>query len=90
MMREYEIWLNGEYYPRSEARISMLDRGFKLSDLEAYFPVSPYDVEKTNTEVHYLGYYIKWHPQEVYYYSVENSNFLPNVRFNNKEWIMFC
>ena len=33
MMREYEIWLNGEYYPRSEARISMLDRGFKLSDL---------------------------------------------------------
>jgi len=54
------------------------DFGFKLSDLEAYFPVSPYDVEKTGTEVHYLGYYIKWHPQDVYYYSVENSNFMPN------------
>jgi len=52
--------------------------GFKLSDLEAYFPVTPYDVEKTGTEVHYLGYYTKWHPQEVYYYAVENTNFRPN------------
>ncbi len=51
---------------------------FKLSDLEAYFPVNPSDIEKTKTEVHYLGYYIKWHPQEVYYYSVENTKFLPN------------
>ncbi|MBR62118.1 MAG: branched-chain amino acid aminotransferase [Dehalococcoidia bacterium] len=33
MMKEYEIWLNGKYYPRSQAKISMLDRGFKLSDL---------------------------------------------------------
>ena len=54
------------------------DFGFKLSDLEAYFPVSPYAVEKTGVEVHYLGYYVKWHPQEVYYYSVENSDFMPN------------
>ena len=33
MQKEYEIWLDGEYYPRSESKISMLDRGFKLSDL---------------------------------------------------------
>lgn len=52
--------------------------GFKLSDLEAYFPVNPYDIQKTKTEVHYLGYYIKWHPQETYYYAVENSDFMPN------------
>jgi len=51
---------------------------FKLSDLEAYFPVDPNAIEKTKTEVHYLGYYVKWHPQEVYYYSVENTKFLPN------------
>ncbi len=51
---------------------------FKLSDLEAYFPVDPDQIEKTGTEVHYLGYYMKWHPQETYYYSVENSNFMPN------------
>ncbi len=29
----YEIWLNGEYYPRDRAQISMLDRGFKLGDV---------------------------------------------------------
>ena len=52
--------------------------GFKLSDLEAYFPVDPDQIGKTRTEVHYLGYYMKWHPQETYYYSVENSNFMPN------------
>lgn len=54
------------------------DFGFKLSDLEAYFPVKPEAIEKTGTEVHYLGYYVKWHPQEAYYYSVENSDFEPN------------
>ena len=54
------------------------EHGFKLSDLEAYFPVSPYDIERTGTEVHYLGYYVKWHPQETYYYSIENSDFMPN------------
>ena len=26
-------------------------------------------------EVHYLGYYLKWHPQACYYYAVENGNF---------------
>jgi len=54
------------------------DFGFKLSDLEAYFPVNSGDLLKTGTEIHYLGYYIKWHPQDVYYYSVENTDFMPN------------
>jgi N-acetyl sugar amidotransferase len=52
--------------------------GFKLSDLEAYFPINPEDLERVGTEVHYLGYYIKWHPQETYYYAVEHTNFHPN------------
>ena len=26
-------------------------------------------------EVHYLGYYLKWTPQEVYYYAVKNTGF---------------
>ncbi len=33
MTAEYEIWLDGKYYPRRDAKISMIDRGFKLSDL---------------------------------------------------------
>ncbi len=54
------------------------DFNFKLSDLESYFPVNPYDLEKVGTTVHYLGYYVKWHPQETYYYAVENTDFMPN------------
>ena len=52
--------------------------GFKLSDLDGYLPVNPSKIQKTGTEVHYLGYYIRWHPQETYYYAVENTDFMPN------------
>ena len=32
---------------------------------------------KDNIEVHYLGYYLKWIPQETFYYAVENCGFRP-------------
>ena len=28
--------------------------------------------------MHYLGYFLKWDPQEMYYYAVENTGFMPN------------
>ncbi|OGS03945.1 MAG: LPS biosynthesis protein [Elusimicrobia bacterium RIFOXYA1_FULL_47_7] len=46
-----------------------------LSDLRAFLPAESNELEKTNIEVHYLGYYLKWIPQEVYYYAVENTGF---------------
>ena len=48
---------------------------FKYSDLEAYLPMNYNEYENTNIEVHYLGYYLKWTPQEVYYYAAENTGF---------------
>lgn len=47
----------------------------RLSDLMSYLPPRTEDLEKANIEVHYLGYYLKWTPQEVYYYAVENTGF---------------
>lgn len=47
----------------------------RLSDLMAYLPPTAADLERANIEVHYLGYYLKWTPQEVYYYAVENTGF---------------
>ncbi len=47
----------------------------RLSDLMSFLPPKLEDLEKANIEVHYLGYYLKWTPQEVYYYSVENTGF---------------
>ena len=46
-----------------------------MSDLEAFLPIREKEIEKTNIQVHYLGYYLKWTPQEVYYYAVENTGF---------------
>lgn len=47
----------------------------RLSDLMSFLPPKIEDLEKSNIEVHYLGYYLKWTPQEVYYYAVENTGF---------------
>jgi len=47
----------------------------RLSDLMSFLPPKIEDLEKASIEVHYLGYYLKWTPQEVYYYAVENTGF---------------
>ena len=46
-----------------------------LSDLMTYLPATEADMENRDINVHYLGYYLKWTPQEVYYYAVENTGF---------------
>ena len=53
----------------------MENYGVRLSDLMAFLPTKIEDLDKANIEVHYLGYYLKWTPQEVYYYAVENTGF---------------
>lgn len=47
----------------------------KLSDIATFLPPTTDELAKTNIEVHYLGYYLKWVPQEVYYYAVKNTGF---------------
>ncbi len=54
------------------------DFGVEPVALNPYVPANPDDIEKKKIEVHYLGYYLKWHPQGAYYYSVENGNFQPS------------
>ena len=41
----------------------------------SFLPPKYDELEKSNLEVHYLGYYLKWTPQEAYYYAVENTDF---------------
>ena len=48
-----------------------------LNDIKLFLPPNLEIVKKQNLEVHYLGYFLKWTPQEVYYYAVENCNFKP-------------
>ena len=62
--------LGGVSIPELEER-----HGLSLNDVSAYLPADYRELEKANIEVHYLGYYIKWTPQEAYYYAVEHTGF---------------
>ena len=45
-----------------------------ITDLMTFLPIKA-DKLRKKIEVHYLGYYLKWTPQEVYYYAVKNCGF---------------
>lgn len=49
--------------------------GVEQQDLLPYLPANPNAIEEQKVEVHYLGYYLKWHPQSCYYYAVEHGGF---------------
>lgn len=49
--------------------------GLDDNDLNPYLPADPNAMRRVGTEVHYLGYYLKWHPQSCYYYSVDHGEF---------------
>lgn len=65
-----EVYLGG-------VSISELIRKFNipLADLMTFLPLDYKELEQSKIEVHYLGYYIKWTPQESYYYAVEHTGF---------------
>lgn len=53
---------------------------YKIShqELLAYLPAEREKLKKVGTTVHYLGYYLKWDPQECYYYASEHTGFSTN------------
>ena len=51
---------------------------YTLSDFFPYIPPTAESLENSGVEVHYLGYYLPWDPQECYYYAVENTGFQAN------------
>ena len=60
-------------------KISEIINEYKLKykDFESILPLHENKIENFPIEVHYLGHYLRWIPQETYYYSVENCNFKP-------------
>jgi N-acetyl sugar amidotransferase len=47
----------------------------KMQDIMSFLPMPVEEMEQAKVDVRYLGYYLKWTPQEVYYYAVENTGF---------------
>ena len=70
----YDVVLGGK-------KISELiaQSNFTLNDFTPYIPPSLEKLSSKGVEVHYLGYYLKWDPQECYYYAVENTGFQANT-----------
>jgi N-acetyl sugar amidotransferase len=79
---------DGAYFTESDpsdiflggTSVGELDEDFGVNpvDLAPYMPISPDSVTQKAIEVHYLGYYLSWHPQGAYYYAVENGGFKPS------------
>ena len=65
-----EIFIAGE-------SISSLKSNFGLTqaELAPYLPENALALKANGTEVHYLGFYLRWHPQSAYYFAVENGGF---------------
>lgn len=78
-----------QYFSKDQtANKQMFFGGVELNDLaeygilpghmDPYLPISDEEMGDNEIEVQYLGYYLKWNPQECYYYSVENTAFEAN------------
>jgi N-acetyl sugar amidotransferase len=52
--------------------------GIEPGQLDPYMPADSDALEASDIEVHYLGYYVKWVPQENYYYAAEQIGFEAN------------
>jgi N-acetyl sugar amidotransferase len=53
--------------------------GFSNNDLYPYMPIRSEDLSDKKILIELLGWYVKWDPQEAYYYAVENCGFKPDT-----------
>ena len=49
-----------------------------MADLSPYLPADGKELAEAKIEFHFFGYYIKWIPQEAYYYATEHTGFQAN------------
>ncbi|OFY20046.1 MAG: LPS biosynthesis protein [Bacteroidetes bacterium GWF2_29_10] len=65
-----EIYLGG-------LSVKEIKEKYNLSnaDFMSFLPATEAELKDKEIEVRYLGYYLKWIPQEAYYYAVENTGF---------------
>jgi N-acetyl sugar amidotransferase len=56
-----------------------VEHGVSLADLYPFMAPKFEEIEKNKTEIHFLGYYKYWDPQENYYYCHEHTGFTANT-----------
>ena len=65
-----QIYLGGLSIKELKEKYSLENKDFL-----SFLPPTSDELKDKNIDVRYLGYYLKWTPQEVYYYAVENTGF---------------
>ncbi|MCP5370547.1 MAG: N-acetyl sugar amidotransferase [Hyphomicrobiales bacterium] len=81
--------MNPKYYtlPRDQRRdvrlggrtvAELAELGVPAHELEPYFPIAREDAAAAGLEVHHMGFYEQWIPQEKFYYAAEHCGFQPN------------
>lgn len=74
-----DIYFGGTHYKDILKKYQWLTYG----DLTPFMPLTSKDLEKSrikNLQIEYLGWYIKWNPQEVYYYASKNCGYFPDTQ----------
>ncbi len=73
-----DIDLDKLYLGGVSAESLIKNKKLTMNDLNPYLPVPQKLIKKTRVQVHYLSYYLKWDPQENYYYAAANTGFKTN------------
>ena len=55
-----------------------LKEGVSLNDLQSYKPLDIEIVKKNKIQFYYLGYFLRWIPQEMYYFAAKHTDFSAN------------
>ncbi len=78
-LRDKSYWVAKNLDQLYIAGLSLKDlkelHNLSIKDLYNFIPAIDGEFEKGDLQVHYLGYYLRWTPQEAYYYAVENTGF---------------
>ena len=56
-----------------------IDEGYSLNDFESYKPLNAELLNEKQINFYFLGYFLRWIPQEMYYFSVKNVDFKANT-----------
>lgn len=70
-LKHEDSMIGGTSYKELKEKYYLSDQ-----DLIPYLPLSKKEFEESKIDVQYLGYYMKWHPQECYYFAAEHGNFI--------------
>lgn len=77
--RDWRFFIARDYERLHLGGVSLADLKEKYGlddvDFRPYLPANPEVIAEKRIEVHYLGYYLRWHPQSCYYYAVEHGGF---------------